>query len=96
MPFELVDYIGAHAAFVNNCNKSRSQLNVGDVFGNVAADSAVHLNYMSGIASARYVLSVRISFDVYKCCSDNYYACAYALCHGFASGVMSEVSQSSG
>ena len=61
---QLLDDVRAHAALVEHADKRRLQLKVGDVFGDVAAHAAVHLDHPAGVPAGGDVLRERIAFDI--------------------------------
>jgi hypothetical protein len=91
MTAQFVDYICTHGALIYYCDEGRSEFDVGDVLCYIAAHSSVHFNNMTGIAAARNVLSVRISFDINKCSSYYYYTCVLTVVHFLLRSVISVI-----
>ena len=72
VPFQLLDHIRADTAFVHHAEKGRLQLYIRDVFHDVPAHTAVHLQDPAGIPAARIILGFRVSLDVNKHCPHHY------------------------
>ena len=71
MVIELIDDVLSQSGMINDGNKRRTQFHVGDIFGNVSADTAMHGNNPADVPSGRYELGERISFDIHECGSDD-------------------------
>ena len=74
MTIEFFYDICGNTGMIDDGNKSRSQFNIGNVFGNVSAHASMNLGNTAGISACRYILSERISLDIYKNSSDYYNA----------------------
>ena len=57
---------------IHRRDKDGAQLYVGDAFGNVAADAAVDVLHLAGIAAAGNIGGGGVTLDIHKYCAKDY------------------------
>ena len=60
------DNILTERRIVYYCHHCRSEFNIRDILSYISGDSAMYLDYMSGVPSSRDILRVGISFDIHE------------------------------